>query len=580
MTGAGTHDWDSTQWRRSLASERRNRRPRFSGTVCRYFAAHPAAHPLLLVLLAHLTACSVADYRDTQYRCETQAECVAGYTCVEHRCTRIKDGGTQPGDVADAACSTTEEKCDGRDNNCNGPIDEPFNVGEPCTSGLGACRREGQLTCSADGERAVCDVEPEVPTDELCGTGIDEDCDGETDEGCDVEGPDSSVVVPDTGQPDVRLDEGIPGVVDAGIEADGNPDARTADVRSLVVDAESPDGPADVQTDAALITRDAEVAEDGGIEPEVLCGGEATSPCNGCPAGTVVPSGWVCVPAGEFIMGSPGPECPGGECIDPRCQRGGCPEPEEGRDADETQRHVRITAPFLMKATEVTQGEWRAVAAGIGLAENPSRFRSCGDDCPVEQVSWFDAVRWMNAKSRNEGLSPCYHVDCEAERCPDEGAWLEECTGYRFPTEAEWEYAARAGTVGAVYNNDEEYHILGLRNAPALDPIAWYGGNCGVEYDGGWDCSGWLERQYPDAQTCGTHPVAGKAANPWGLYDMLGNVWEWTWDRWDAEEGVGRVVRGGGWLYYARSVRAAYRDGGGPSYRYAFIGFRLARSSP
>jgi formylglycine-generating enzyme required for sulfatase activity len=163
----------------------------------------------------------------------------------------------------------------------------------------------------------------------------------------------------------------------------------------------------------------------------------------------------------------------------------------------------------------------------------------------------------------------------------------------RLPTEAEWEYACRAGTTTALYTSDIE--ILGERNASALDPIAWYGGNSGVDFelDNGWDSSDWDEKQYPHTRA-GTRPVGLKDVNPWGLCDMLGNVWEWCADHWhdsyngapvdgtawidsDAGAGTRRVLRGGSWNSFARSVRSAYRHAFDPGIRYYIIGFRCVR---
>ncbi|MEE8525992.1 MAG: SUMF1/EgtB/PvdO family nonheme iron enzyme, partial [Thermoanaerobaculia bacterium] len=128
-------------------------------------------------------------------------------------------------------------------------------------------------------------------------------------------------------------------------------------------------------------------------------------------------------------------------------------------------------------------------------------------------------------------------------------------------------------------------------NAPVLDAIAWYGGNSGVDFEleDGWDSSDWPEKQYPHV-FAGTRPVAKKAPNPWGLYDMLGNVHEWCSDFWadsyegaeivdpsGPEKGSSRVIRGGSWISVARDVRAAYRDRYDPGYRDDGLGFRLAR---
>ncbi|MCP5089626.1 MAG: formylglycine-generating enzyme family protein, partial [Gammaproteobacteria bacterium] len=169
------------------------------------------------------------------------------------------------------------------------------------------------------------------------------------------------------------------------------------------------------------------------------------------------------------------------------------------------------------------------------------------------------------------------------ERIPD--------LGLSLPSEAQWEHACRARTETALYTG--AINIMGERNAPALDPIAWYGGNSGegFELENGYDSSDWKEQQYPNKRA-GTRPVRGKQANPWGLYDMLGNVFEWCQDSWHGsydgapvdgsaresdEAGAARVIRGGSWGYDARDCRCACRDGGQPDYRRSYLGFRCAR---
>jgi formylglycine-generating enzyme required for sulfatase activity len=132
----------------------------------------------------------------------------------------------------------------------------------------------------------------------------------------------------------------------------------------------------------------------------------------------------------------------------------------------------------------------------------------------VEGVSWDDVQEFIaEMNKRGEGT-------------------------YRLPTEAEWEYAARAGSDTAIYTGSMT--ILGSNNSPELDLIAWYGGNSCVEYSGGYDCSGWPEKQY-SCSSCGTHPVAQKQPNAYGLYDMAGNVWEWTQD-WFGDYPAGSVT--------------------------------------
>jgi len=256
---------------------------------------------------------------------------------------------------------------------------------------------------------------------------------------------------------------------------------------------------------------------------------------------------FVLIPAGSFMMGSP--------------------LSESERNDDETRHRVTITRSFYMQTTEVTQGQWRAV-----MGENPSHFQHCGDDCPVENVSWHDAQAFITKLNAKEGT-----------------------VAYRLPTEAQWEYACRAGTETALYTGP--MRMIGSNNAPELDPIAWYGGNSCVEYDGAYDCSRWVDKQEPCSR-CGPHPVGLKEPNARGVYDMIGNVWEWCDDQCSYRSGIGvvtdtyrdgvvdplcrdgadRVYRGGSWYSSAEICRSAYRLIYNPDCKGGYLGFRLVRT--
>ncbi|MFF4346570.1 formylglycine-generating enzyme family protein [Streptomyces sp. NPDC001530] len=189
-------------------------------------------------------------------------------------------------------------------------------------------------------------------------------------------------------------------------------------------------------------------------------------------------------------------------------------------------------APYELAAFAVTQ-ELYAKITGL----RPGAVH--GDRLPVEGVSWWDAVLFCNALSERDGFVPAYHLDGDGERVE----WDAAADGYRLPTEAEWEHACRAGTSGPRYG--------------PLDEIAWYRGNS-------------HER---------IHDVGGKRPNPWGLHDMLGNVWDWCWDLYDPEVyGSYRVLRGGGWFDEHWSCRASARRRSHPTFRVDDVGFRVARS--
>ena len=234
----------------------------------------------------------------------------------------------------------------------------------------------------------------------------------------------------------------------------------------------------------------------------------------------------VLIPAGEFMMGSDG-----------------------GNEDERPVRRVRVDA-FYIDKYEVTQKAYTKL-----LGRNPSKFKA--PDRPVERLSWSAAARYCNMRSRAEGLGPCY--DPDTMQCDF------DADGYRLPTEAEWEYACRAGTATA----------YSFGSDPAmLRRHAWFKAN--------------------GAKT--THPVGGKRPNPWGLHDMHGNVAEWCNDRYgDSQHAAGspmnprgpsagdeRVLRGGSWRSSPDACRCAARDRETPGladvcFGYEAYGFRCVR---
>jgi formylglycine-generating enzyme required for sulfatase activity/TolB-like protein len=213
---------------------------------------------------------------------------------------------------------------------------------------------------------------------------------------------------------------------------------------------------------------------------------------------------------------------------------------------DEKPVHKVTVKSFYLGKTEVTQKEYTAV-----MGNNPSNFR--GDNLPVENVSWFEAVEYCNKLSLKDGLVPAYSGGGDSI-VRDSGA-----SGYRLPTEAEWEYAAKGG------NKDAMVYEYSGGNSP--DNTSWYRGNSGSR----------------------THEAAGKAPNSLGIYDMSGNVWEWCWDwygNYNARTqvdpqgpvtGTERCARGGAWDSDVSALRSASRIKGAPLMQYKHIGFRVLR---
>ena len=270
-----------------------------------------------------------------------------------------------------------------------------------------------------------------------------------------------------------------------------------------------------------LNVEDAEQAE-GSQERYKIVSGELT----GTPPGgesTALPSNFVFIEGGTFLMGS-----------------------NNGTRYEKPPHQVTVKS-FSMSKHEVTQKEWVEI-----MGSNPSHFK--GDNRPVEMVSWNDAVEYCNKRSLKEGLTPAYQNSGGVIVCDF------NANGYRLPTEAEWEYAAKGGNKDSI-----TYAYSGSDN---VETVAWY----------------------KDNSDDSTHDVGTKPPNSLGLYDMTGNVWEWCWDlygRYSSESqtdpagapsGSRRILRGGSWISSSQYIRSASRTVLTPSARHSYLGFRLVRS--
>jgi formylglycine-generating enzyme required for sulfatase activity len=461
------------------------------------------------------------------------------------------------------------EVCNGVDDNCSGAVDEGvtntyYQDGDNDTYGNTAVSTQacslpaGYVSDNTDCDDAVGSVYPGAT--ETCGDGIDQDCNG-GDLSCDAvddDGDGLSDIDGDCDDTDDTIYPGATEVVDDGI--DQNCDGFDLITWYLDSDGDGYGDPASTTTANENAQPLGYVADNTDCDDSVgaaypgnteICNDGLDNDCNtftDCDDATCTDHP-VCntftnslgmtfhlISSGTYTMGSPGDE--------------------SGRGTDEDETDVTLTQDFYMQTTEVTQGQWTAVTS-----MSPSYFSNCGGDCPVETVSWNDVQSFI--------------ADLNV---------LGEGT-YRLPTEAEWEYAARAGSVTAFANGD--ITATSCAEDVNLTVMGWYCFNSGVAYAGCFNLSG------SGGSSCaGTNPVKGKIANTWGLYDMHGNLWEWCQDGYapyppyppgqstltdPVGSGTENVIRGGSWAASPASCRSANRNSLAPTIPGIDIGFRLVR---
>jgi len=440
----------------------------------------------------------------------------------------VDDGDCDDGDPA-INPGETEIPYDGHDNDCN-PSTLDDDLDGDGYSNASDCDDSNPLVFPGNNE--ICDF-------------LDNNCDGVVDNG---NFPDADA----DGLPDCRDDDADG---DGFTEEDGdcddldplfNPDATEAcdgydtDCNGVLPSDEEDDG----DSDGVVDCRD---CDDNDPSSTIL----ADDPdCDGLFEDMTTQGLYlVLLPGGTFDMG--------------------CTAGQSSCGGDQNPAHsVTLTNDFWLGETELTNEQGNAFFSG-----NPWNWGLCGTDCPLAQAHWYQALALANAFSTAEGLSECYTLsgctgppgaplggmDCSASVNSPTGS-VYDCVGYRLPTEAEWEYAARAGT-DLLYAGSNTFSTVG-----------WSG--------------------EPGSPNGALHPVAQLAPNDWGLYDMSGNVWEWVWDWYDSDyysispgtdpegpsTGQSRGRRGGGWKL--SSGRVIARSSSQPHFSYGDIGLRLARTVP
>ena len=494
--------------------------------------------------------------------CDADGLCPSGLYCASFL-GECHDGSTDDYCDDTADCDEVDDICKGTPSQCRVRVEgDVCGIDDECPGGLYCANRQCQNGSTGD----FCDFTPDcIETNDIC-KGAPATCQDRVKwDPC----------AGDTGCPgglycanELCQDGSTEDYCNATAECDEVDDICKGSLARCLerVEGDSCGGPEECPATVPICST-VGICQDGS-DGDACTVDTAATDCLGanCSNDHCAPTGFAYIPAGTFCMGSPDG---GTECM------GGTDSSEPDRESDEGPIHeVTLTRGFILQETEVTQGQWLERFPD----NNPSDFDECGLDCPVEMVNWWEAVAYANALSVSEELEPCYTLEglegCDpslagtgitctgvsvSDPATSENPYL--CEGYRLPMEAEWEYAARAGTTTAWYCGSAE---------TCPDEIAWYGSNS-------------------DSRT---HVVGEKNRNEWHLYDMSGNTWEWVWDRYGGYSSgptmdpmghpsePSRVFRGGDWANDARFVRSANRNSDAPGVRYGNIGFRIARSVP
>ncbi|MFT6400239.1 MAG: sulfatase activating formylglycine-generating enzyme [Bradymonadia bacterium] len=454
-----------------------------------------------------------------------------------------------PGDEIDQNCDGQEECFQDTDGDGERwELETTITSDDTTCSGAGLATADLPATDCDDRDATIGRSIPEIPAD-----GIDQNCDGREDCFIDADGDGISGGEPAT-SPEAFCDpeEGFTGRPEVEDCDDGNADRFP---NAVEIAGDGVDQDCD-ESELCLLDLDSDGVPGGWSQVEsddVTCADVD---------GIFTSGDWDCDESG------PGTECIDGDdwvLIPAIPTRLGSPDGERLRvAASEPLRDVSFSQPFVLSKTEVTQRQWFEV-----FGNNPSENFAC-NDCPVERVSWYDALAYANALSEAAGHEVCYTLDCVGD--PGDGmvcsgvTFSARCAGFRLPTAAEWEHSARAGTLSPNYGGVVEETPGSNTAGPQLEAIAVFGGT--------------------------TQPVGSLAENPWGLVDMIGNVAEWTLDAVPEEaasppqggvdpletEGANRAVRGGGVGGFLTHYRSASQTFRAPSSEVRDVGFRIART--